>query len=116
MVPASYKLAKPIAEFHGYITALVRRGYLDRLCRVDSEPGNQQAVRQKAADALDQEGSTPPPAGANAGLERERPAPFECWYPAINLAAQSPRFAMVSWAGWDQADWWNWLEYSLYSF
>src|SRR5258705_13300287 len=47
-VPASRKLAKTVAEFHTYITAneafipnygvSVRRGDLDRVCRVDGEP------------------------------------------------------------------------------
>lgn len=49
------------------------RGNLDRVCRVDDEPGDQMALRQDAADALDEAGCPSSVAGANLGVEL-RPA------------------------------------------
>src|SRR6266542_2929481 len=46
----------------------VRRGDLDRVCRVDGEGGDQQAVCQETADALDEEGRPSPVAGASSGV------------------------------------------------
>ena len=44
-------------------------GHLDGVCRVDGEPGDQQALRQ-AADALDKEGCARAPATQSPGTER----------------------------------------------
>jgi hypothetical protein len=89
-VRASRKLAKTVAEFHTYITAnegfipnygdRYRYGEIISTAFVEStvKGGDQQAVRQAAADALDQKGRASAAAGANPSVERG---------PAVNLRA-----------------------------
>ena len=80
-VPASRKLAKSVAQFHTYIMTneAFIPNYGDRyrygeaistaFVEFDSEPGHQQAICQKTADALDQEGRPPTAAGADPAVE-----------------------------------------------
>jgi hypothetical protein len=81
-VPTSRKLARAVAEFHTYITANEsfipnygdrhRYGEVISTAFVESTVkwGDQQAVCQETADALDQEGGAPAPAGQIPGAER----------------------------------------------
>jgi len=80
-VRASRKLAKTVAEFHTYITANEgfipnygdrhRYGEVISTAFVESTVkwGDQQALRQAAADALDKKGRASAAAGANPGVE-----------------------------------------------
>jgi hypothetical protein len=92
-VPASRKLAKTVAEFHTYITAnedfipnygeRYRYGEVISTAFVESTVkwGDQQALRQEAADALDEEGCPSSVAGASPGVERRPAADFRALVP-----------------------------------
>ena len=104
-MPASRKLAKTVAEFHTYITAnedfipnygdRYRYGEVISTAFVDStvKGGDQQALRQEAADALDEEGRPSSVAGASPGVERRPAADFRA---LVSRHAQYRHFSSTS--------------------
>jgi hypothetical protein len=80
--PDQQKLLKTVTEFGGYIRAngawipnygervSIGRGHLECVCRVDGQPGGQQAHGQEAADALGTQERSPPAPGPRQSLER----------------------------------------------
>lgn len=115
-VPASRKLAKTVAEFHTYITAnedfipnygdRYRYGEVISTAFVESTVkwGDQQALRQEAADALDEEGRPSAVAGASPGVECGSTANLRALVPGDTQhrcfsspgGVASPHFEMVS--------------------
>ena len=102
-VPASRKFVKTVAEFHGYIsgkasfrttvTTIGTAGVLDRLCRVDTEAGDQQTVRQKQQMRWTKKGAHILLQVRTQALNRYLRATFERWKPTMASTDISPVLA-----------------------